>query len=114
MTITVTNFVAGSQLTTSAATYATMAANEKGIITNATLTNTTATARTATVHIVPVGATETALNMSISARTINAGETYKCPELIGKVMLATGTIRALAEANTAISLQVDGYKVTNG
>ena len=112
--ITITNFVVGSQLTTSAATYATMAANEKGVITNATITNTTATAYTVTVHVISAGATETVSNMDISARTVNAGETYKCPELIGKVMLATGTIRALASANTALTLKVSGYIVTNG
>ena len=104
--------VAGSQLTTSAATYYTAGTNVKAVITNMTLTNTTGTARTATVHVVSTGATETASNMIISARVIAAGETYNCPEAIGSVILATGTIRALAEANTAISLQVSGYEVT--
>lgn len=104
--------IAGSQLTTSAATYYTAGTNVKAIITNMTLTNTTATARTATVHVISAGATETALNMIISARVIAAGETYNCPEAIGKVMLATGTIRALAEAGTAISIEASGYEVT--
>lgn len=104
--------VAGSQLTTSAATYYTAGTNVKAVITNMTLTNTTGTARTATVHVISAGASESASNMIISARVIAAGETYNCPEAIGKVMLATGTIRALAEANTAISLQVDGYEIS--
>jgi len=112
--ITETNFVVGSQLTTSAVTYATMGANEKGTITSARLVNTTATPYTATVHVISAGATETAANRDISARTINPGETYKCPELIGAKMMATGTIRALAEANAAITFKVSGYIVTNG
>ena len=111
MTITPVTLVAGSQLTGSAATYYTAGANTKAVITNMTLTNTTAGAVTATVHIVNAGATESASNMCISARSIAAGETYKCPEVIGKTMSATGTIRALAGATTSISIQASGYEV---
>ena len=110
--ITVQKLVAGSQLTGSAATYYTAPANTKAVITNMTLLNTTAGAVTATVHVISTGATETASNMIVSARVIAAGETYNCPEAVGKVMLATGTIRALAGATTSISIQADGYEVT--
>ena len=104
--------VAGSQLAATATTYYTAPANTKAVITNMTLTNTTAGAITATVHVIDTGATETASNMCISAKAIAAGETYKCPEVIGKTISATGTIRALAGSATSISIQAHGYEVT--
>ena len=110
--ITYQKLIAGSQLTATAATYYTAPANTKARIDNMTLTNTTANAVTATVHVISAGATETALNMIISARTLAAGETYNCPEAVGKVMLATGTIRAFAGSATSISIQADGIEIT--
>lgn len=112
MTTTNKSLAAGSQLTTSAVTYYTAPANTRTRITACTLTNTTAGAITATLHVVPVGATESASNMVISAKSIGANETYNCPEAIGKVLEATGTIRALASAGTSISIQASGVEIT--
>ncbi len=110
--ITVKTLVVGSQIAATATTYYTAPANTKAVITNMTLTNTTANAITATVHVIDSGATETASNMDISARTLAPGETYKCPEVIGKTISATGTIRALASSATSITLKASGYEVT--
>ena len=104
--------IAGSQIAATATTYYTAPANTKAIIQNLTLCNTTAGAVTATVHIISTGASETASNMVISARTIAAGETYTCPEAIGAVLLATGTIRALAGSATSISIRASGVEIT--
>lgn|SRR3990167_6790316 len=110
--ITPQKLIAGAQLAVTAGTHYTAPANTKAIIKNMTLTNTTANAVTATVHVISTGATETAANMIISARVIAAGETYNCPEAVGKVILATGTIRALAGSATSISIQADGLEIT--
>lgn len=110
--ITPQKLVAGSQIAATATTYYTAPANTKAIIKNMTLTNTTANAVTATVHVISAGATETASNMIISARVLASNETYNCPEAVGKVILATGTIRALAGSATSISLQADGIEIT--
>lgn len=104
--------VAGSQIAATATTYYTAPANTKAIIHNMTLTNTTANAVTVTVHIIDTGATETASNMTISARVIAPGECYKCPEVIGKTISATGTIRALAGSATSITIQSSGVEAT--
>lgn len=105
--------IAGSQLTTSAATYYTAGANTRAIIHNLALVNTTASAVTATVHLISAGASESASNMVISARTIAAGETYTCPEAVGFVLLATGTIRALAGSGTSITIMASGVEWTS-
>lgn len=110
--ITVKTLVAGSQLTGTAATYYTAPANTKAIIHNMSLANTGTSAVTATIHLVDTGATETTSNMSIVARVIAPNETYRCPEVVGKTISATGTIRALASIGTAISIQAHGVEVT--
>ena len=112
MTVLVKTLVAGSQIAATATTYYTAPANTKAIIHNMSLTNTTANAITATVHIIDTGATETASNMVISARVISPGECYKCPEVIGKTISATGTIRALAGSATSITIMAHGIEVT--
>lgn len=112
MAITPAKLIAGSQLTTAAATYYTAPANTKAIIHSLTITNPTAGALTFTVYLVATGASESNSNIIIPTRTIAAGETYNCPEAVGKVILATGTIRALASAGTSVAIQGDGVEVT--
>lgn len=111
MAITGRRMVAGTQLGTSAATAYT-ATNVKAQIQAFTLTNTTGGAVTATVHLVPSGGTASASNMILSAKSIAAGETYKCIEAIGQWLEAGGTIQALASAATSISLVASGIEVT--
>lgn len=110
MAITIRRLFAPLQLAGSAATIVT-ATNEKIVITEATALNTTAGAITFTVHISD-NATETDANMKIKAKSLAAGETYLCPELIGAVIPSGGTIRAFASAATSISFEASGYGVT--
>jgi hypothetical protein len=113
MTIQLKNLVPGtSQLTNAAATYYTAPAGTSARINNATLLNTDVVARTATVHIVPSGGAAGNANMIISARSIQPGETYNCPELVAKNVMAGGTIQALASANATISFHVSGLEQT--
>ena len=113
MTVTVKTLVAGTQLLPTASTYYTAGSNTKAIIHNATIYNTASSnAVTATVHLVDTGASETSSNMIIGARTISPLETYKCPELVGKTLSATGTIRALASSSSTLSFHVSGVEVT--
>lgn len=109
--ITLAKLIAGSQLTGSVATYYT-ATNKKATIKNATAVNTTAGAITLTVYIVASGGSATTSNIVISAKSIASGETYNCPELVGKVVASGGTIQALASSAASISFQVDGIEET--
>lgn len=86
----------GAQLTASAATYGTtVGALTKRVVKSAQLCNTTAGAVACTVYLVPSGGTAGASNTYISARSIAAGETYNCPELIGQGLNAGGFVQAL-------------------
>ena len=84
--------VAGSQLTTVAATYYT-ATNVITRIDACAITNTTAGAITATVHLVPSGGTATALNCVLSAQSIAAGGTLIVAGAIGQWVASGGTLR---------------------
>lgn len=104
--------VHGTKLSISAQSQYVCPANTKAVITNMTLYNDSSGAVTATVHIVGTGISESAGTVVIGARTLAGKETYTCPEAVGKVLLATGTIRAISGATDTISIMVDGYEVT--
>lgn len=63
------------------------------IITAAALVNTTGGPVAATVNLAPIGGAA-AGNTLISARTIGAGESYPCPELINQGVNAGGAVWA--------------------
>lgn len=111
MAVTPKTLVASQQLTNSNATYYT-ATNVRTIIDKFTLTNTTAGAVTATIDLVDSGGAAGASERMISARSIAAGETYTCPELVGHILNTGDTIQGLASANTSITIRVSGREVS--
>lgn len=105
--------VSPQQIATSATVYYTSPVGVRTIIYNATVCNTSGTARAVTIYLVPLGGTAGASNTVISASTVAAGATYKCPELVGKVLDVGGTLQALAAvSSTALTLDVAGLQVT--
>lgn len=69
----------------------TVAANTKRVIKSAALVNVTGAPVVCSVAIVDAAA---AIHTKISAKPIAAGETYNCPELIGKGMSALSVVKA--------------------
>jgi hypothetical protein len=102
---------AGTQLTTSAATYYTVPATTTAIIQSVVLTNTTGGAVTATVYLVASAGSASASNTVLSVKSLVAGETYIVPGTAGMVLAAGGTLQALASANTSISLMASGTEI---
>lgn len=102
--------VNGSQLTTSAATYYTAPANTLTTISASSVTNTTATAQAVTVYLVPSGGTAGVTNCVCSARVVAPGETYNISGAIAQTLASGGTIQALSDAATALTLVVSGYE----
>lgn len=100
----------GSQLTTGAVTYYTTPINTTTTISAMSVTNTTGTARTVTVHLVPSAGSAGASNAVCSARTVAPGETFNVFGAIGQTVPAGGTIQALADAATALTLVASGYE----
>lgn len=86
-------------------------ANIKRKITAAVVCNKTATAKTFTAQITG-SATGTAITV-ISARTIDPGETYNCPELIGRGMNAGGFLQVSADVS-GMDFKFEAFNITNG
>ncbi len=107
MAVTPKVLIASAQLTNASALQYT-ATNVRTIIDKFTLCNTTGGAVTATVYFGVASAGDTA----ISARSIAAGETYTCPEMVGHILNAGDTIYALASANTSISIRASGREIS--
>lgn len=105
MATTPSVLVAGQLMTGSAATYYTAPAAVRVRVTNATVTNTTAGGLPLTLYRVASGGSAGAGNTIVAGRNIPAGETYNCPELIGKVFAAGDFLQAIGNG---MSLDVSG------
>lgn len=105
MATTPSVLVAGQVMTGAAVTYYTAPAAVRVRVTNATVTNTTAGGLPLTIHRIASGGSASVGNMIVSARNIPAGETYNCPELIGKVLSAGDFLQAIGNG---MSLDVHG------
>lgn len=113
MTIT-KYFFDGGNVTNAAVTQGTVVpANTRRQITAAIVCNSTAVAKTFTAHVIPSGGTAGATNMYISARTIAPGESYTCPELVGRGLNAGGFVQVLADV-TGLTFKFEALDITNG
>lgn len=111
MNVIVKAIIASQQLTNANATYYT-ATNVRTIIDKLTLCNTTGGAVTVTLDLVDSGGSAGVTERLLSARSINAGDTYTCPEVVGHVLNSGDTIQGLCSANTSITIRASGREVT--
>jgi len=111
MAVTPKAIIQSQQLTASNVTYYT-ATNVRTHIDKMTLTNTTADAVTVTIDLVDSGGTAGVAERVISARSIAAGETYTCPEVVGHILNAGDSIQGLASAATSITIRASGREVS--
>lgn len=109
--ITPKKLIASQQLTNANATYYT-ATNVRTIIDKLTLVNTTANAETVTIDLVDAAGTAGVTERIISDHSIAAGETYRCPEVVGHILNPGDTIQGRASANTAITIRCSGREIS--
>lgn len=111
MTVSLKRIISGSQLTNAATTYYTVGANTKCEVRKLTFCNATAGAVTVTVHLVTSGGSAADSNKITHQRSLAAGETWLCPEAVGQVLEAGGTIQALASAGASVTIVGSGLEV---
>lgn len=87
-------------------------AGTRTILDKFTGTNTTAAAATLTVKLIASGGVAGAGNTIVSAKTIQPGETYTFPELVGHVLAASDFISTLAGTAAAITIRASGREVS--
>ena len=111
MTVTVTVLVPAQTANNTQSTVYT-ATGVTAIIDKFTATNYSATAATISVNLVTSGGTAGNNDLIVKTKTLQAGETYTFPELVGHVLRPGGFISTLAGTASAINIRVSGREVT--
>ena len=111
MAVTVKNIIARKQAENAQTTQYT-ATNVKTIIDKFTVTNTTATAATIAVNLVASGGAAGASNTVLYTKSVAAGETYTCPELVGQVLEDGGFISTIAGTASALTISASGREIS--
>lgn len=109
MTITVKNIIPRKQAE-SVQTSQYTAVNCKCVIDKFTVTNTSGSNVTFAVNLVATGGS-TGNNNLIVSRSIAAGTTDTCPELVGQVLESGGFISTLAGAATSLTISASGREI---
>ena len=111
--MTISNyFFDGGNVTAALATQGDIVpANNKRKITGAVVCNDTGLAKTFTAVI--VGSATAAAVTLISARTISPGESYTCPELVGRGMNTGGYLQVSADV-AGMDFKFEALNITNG
>ena len=89
-----------------------IATNSKTMIDKVTVTNTTAAAVTFSCNLVPEGGSVADANAVIKTKSVAAGDTYVCPELVGHVLEPGDAISMIASAADSLTIRASGREVT--
>ena len=82
------------------------------IIDKFTATNYSGSAATLSVNLVTSADTAGNQNLVVKTKTLQAGETYTFPEIVGQTLLASGFISTIAGTATAINIRASGRQIT--
>ena len=83
------------------------------IIDKFTATNYSASAATISVNLVTVAGSAGNDNLIVKTKTLQAGESYTFPEIVGHVLAPGGFISTIAGTASAINLRASGREVTS-
>lgn len=86
--------------------------NVRTIIDKFTATNYSASAASLSVNLVAVLSSASNSNLTVKTKTLQAGETYTFPEVVGHILASGDFISTIASASSAINLRVSGRIVT--
>ena len=111
MSVTVKVFVPAKNAENAQTTQYT-ASGVTAIIDKFTATNYDTAARTLSVNLVTSGDTAGNQNLIVKTKTLQAGETYTFPEIVGQVLASGGFISTIASAATTINIRASGREVT--
>ena len=77
-----------------------------------TATNYSASAATISVNLVTAADTAGNQNLIVKTKTLQAGETYTFPELVGAALAPSGFISTIAGTAASINIRASGREVT--
>tara|TARA_R110000868_G_scaffold80547_1_gene228846 strand:+ start:7105 stop:7440 length:336 start_codon:yes stop_codon:yes gene_type:complete len=111
MTVTVKVLVPAKTAENSQTTQYT-ASGVTAIIDKFTATNYSATAATISVNLVNPSGTAGNSDLIVKTKSLQAGETYTFPELVGAALAPNGFISTIAGTASAINIRASGREVT--
>ena len=88
------------------------AAGVTALIDKFTATNYSASAATISVNLVTSADTAGNQNLIVKNKTLQAGECYTFPELVGSALAPSGFISTIAGTASAINIRANGREVT--
>lgn len=112
MTVTAKPLFNPLQAQNAETTQYTAPAGIRTIIDKFTGTNTTGVQATLTVKLVQNGGAAGAANTIVSAKTLQAGEAYTFPEVVGHVLNPGDFVSTLAGTAAAITIRASGREVS--
>jgi hypothetical protein len=77
-----------------------------------TVTNPTAGAATVTIYLVPSGGSAGDSTTISKTKSVASLETWNCPDVVGHILEAGGTLQAVASAATTLTLAVSGAQLS--
>lgn len=111
MAVTVVNIIPRKQAEAVQTTQYT-SSNCKTVIDKFTVTNTNTSVITFSVNLVASGGSAGSSNLILQSKSIQPGECYTCPELIGQSLEAGGFISTLAGSATSLTISASGRQIT--
>ena len=111
MTYTNKSLIPGTVLTDTQTTQYT-ATNVTAIIDKFTATNFGVSAGVLSVNLVAPSGTASNQNIVILTKTLQAGETYLCPELVGHNLPPGGFVSTLAGTPSIITINMSGREIS--
>ena len=78
-----------------------------------TATNYSATAASISVNLLNPAGSAGNDNLIVKTKTLQAGETYTFPEIVGAALASGGIISTLASAASAINIRASGRQITS-
>jgi uncharacterized protein involved in outer membrane biogenesis len=88
------------------------AAGVTALIDKFTATNYSASAATISVNLVTAADTAGNQNLIVKTKTLQAGETYTFPELVGSALAPSGFISTIAGTASAINIRANGREIS--
>jgi hypothetical protein len=82
------------------------------IIDKFTATNYSAAAATISVNLITVADSAGNDNLTVKTKTLQAGETYTFPEVVGQALAPGGFISTIAGTASAVNIRASGRQVT--
>lgn len=111
MTVTVKTLVESKFVENSTTTQYTATA-VKTTIDKMTITNVSSSVNAIIVYVVPSGGSAGSSNQLIVSRSIQPGETYLCPEIVGHSLDPGDFLATLTAFSNALVLRVSGREIT--